>query len=105
MTSDEIWIAISALDPSAEIKIDMPGGWIVQLPNTVYEAFNAMCVVTLPYAPSKEQAIKRMWDHLLSLQETVTLHRDLGPAESLSGRSYEEVQWNDSKWVRIRTDE
>jgi hypothetical protein len=129
MTPEQVWGAILDLDPTAEVKLDTPGGWIVRLPNTVYEGPNAMCTVTVPYTTSRDQAVERMWTHLLSLQES-GLHRDLGPSERprhgfkapwwygrdgimlkelmaaesagrRSGHSYERVRWNGIDWVRI----
>lgn len=100
MTSDQMWLAIRDLDPAAELRFEPPV-WSVRLSAVVYEALNAMCVVASPQAHSKDQAIELIWAQLESLQESSSLHRDLGPAQTFSGRQYEEVRWNGSEWTRI----
>jgi hypothetical protein len=103
MTSDQMWAAIQGLDPAAELRFEPPV-WCVRLPAVVYEALNDMCTVASPQAHSKDQAIERMWARLTSLQESSSLHRDLGPAQTASGHRYEEVRWNGSEWTRIGID-
>jgi len=103
LSPDQMWAAIQDLDSAAELRFEPPV-WYVRLPGVVYEALNTMCAVASPQAHSKDQAIEWMWARLKSLQETSSLHRNLGPAETLTGQQYEEVRWNGSEWVRIAID-
>ena len=65
MSTDPLWSAICDLDPAAELRYEPPGGWAVRLRSIYYQYHElaAPFLVTARKAPSREQAIERMFDN------------------------------------------
>src|SRR3954454_8902473 len=96
MSTDPLWSAICDLDPAAELRYEPPGGWAVRL-RSIYYQYNALAapfLVTARKAPSREQAIERMWSRLMSLSDAATLYRDFAQHPQL-------VRWEGEQWVPV----
>ena len=89
MATDTDVSAIRDLDPAAEIRYTPPGGWSVRLTNLLPGTRSISGHRS--EGASREQAIERMWEWLMSFSEAATLYRGLG--------AQERVRWEGDQWV------